>query len=72
MSDVWTFGELFNDSRDYADGTKVPSRRQVVLLNGTAVGEIEIHMHRRVGRDGRLDVSFGVTAVVYSPPAGGS
>jgi len=43
----------------------------MVWLNGVAVGEVEVHMHKRYGPDGQLDVSFGITTIVYSEPAGG-
>lgn len=70
--DVWTFGEPHDDTTSYADGTVVPHRHQDVLLNGKVVGEIEIHMHKRKGRDRITDVSFGITTIVYGPVSGGS
>jgi len=72
MADVWEFREATDDTTLYSDGTSVPHRRQVVLLNGTPVGEIEIHMHKRAGRDKVTDVSFGITAIVYGPAPGGN
>ncbi len=72
MPDVWEFTEPRDNTSSYADGTIVPHRSQRVLLNGMVVGELEVHMHRRRGRDGVVDVSFGVTSVVFGPPAGGS
>ncbi len=62
---VWTFGPPDDDQHTYADGTVVPSRRQQVFVNGIAIGEIEAHMHRRKGRDGKVDVSFGITCITY-------
>jgi hypothetical protein len=71
-ADVWTFGPPEDDSTTYADGTTVPHRHQDVLLNGVKIGYVEIHMHRRRGRDRKTDVSFGITTCVYGPAAGGS
>ncbi len=71
MSDVWTFGAAKDSQTSYADGTKVPHRDQIVLLNGVPVGELEVHMHKRRGQDGVTDVSFGVTAIVFGPAPGG-
>lgn len=65
MPDIWKFSPVGDETDTYADGTTVPGRRQRVFLNDEAVGEIEIHMHRRRGRDGATDISFGVTAVAY-------
>lgn len=65
MADVWTFGEPEDDTETYSDGTVVPHRRQVVYRNGVAVGEIELHCHRRRGPDGVTDLSYGVTAIAY-------
>ncbi len=62
---VWTFSPPYDDEHTYVDGTVVPSHRQIVYLNGVAVGEIEIHMHRRKGRDGKVDMSFGITCIAY-------
>ncbi len=62
---VWSFGPPDDDTHTYADGTVVPSRRQLVFLNGVAVGEIEIHQHRRKGRDYKLDFSAGITVITY-------
>lgn len=45
----------------------MPSRRQQLLLNGVAVGEIEVHAHKRKGKDGIVDLSWGVTAITYGP-----
>ena len=73
MADVWAFENVRAEpSTVYADGTTVPHMHAFVTLNGKRVGEIECHMHRRKGRDGRLDMSFGSTHIVYSPPAGGN
>jgi hypothetical protein len=72
MVDVWTFGPIRDSAEHYADGTTVPHRAWQVLLNGTAIGELELHCHRRRGPDGRIDVSYGLTAVTYGPPPGGS
>lgn len=66
-ADVWTFGDSHDGSHGYSDGTTVPHRAWKVYLNGVAVGEIDVHMHRRRGRDGQTDVSFGMTPVVYGP-----
>jgi hypothetical protein len=64
---VWTFGPPEDDSEDYSDGTVVPHRKQIVYLDGVPVGEIEIHMHRRMGPDKTPDLSYGLTAVTYGP-----
>jgi hypothetical protein len=71
-ADVWTFGTSEDDTTTYADGTTVPHRHQDVLLNGVKVGYVEIHMHKRRGRDRKTDVSFGITTCVYGPAPGGS
>lgn len=71
VSDVWTFGPAVDSVTTYADGTAVPHRDQLVYLNGVAVGQLEVHMHRRKGNDGITDVSYGVTAVVFGPAPGG-
>lgn len=70
--DRWTFGPAKEGKTVYADGTEVPHRSFQVLLNGVAVGEVDVHMHKRRGRDGVTDVSFGATHVVFGPPQGGS
>lgn len=72
MPETWSFGESHDHSKTYADGTVVPSREWPVLIDGKEIGEIEVHMHKRRGRDGRTDVSFGITAVVYGPAPGGN
>lgn len=66
MTNTWKFGEPFDDIETYADGTVVPHRAQKVFLNDVAVGEIEIHMHRRSGKDKIVDVSFGITTIAYN------
>lgn len=71
MNDVWTFGKPLDSTHNYADGTIVPHRDQVVYLNSVPIGELEIHMHKRRGDDGLLDVSFGITTIVYGPAPGG-
>lgn len=71
MADQWTFGPARDSVTTYADGTVVPHRTWQLFLNGVLVGEIDTHMHRRRGGDGKLDTSFGFTSIVYSPPAGG-
>lgn len=71
MPDVWSFGAIKDDTETYADGTIVPHRYQAVLLNGKEVGYVEIHMHKRKGRDGIVDASFGITNVIYGPVTGG-
>lgn len=68
---VWTFGPVVDSATNYADGTAVPHRAWKVLLNGIAIGEIDVHMHKRLGPDGKVDASFGFTPVVYGPPLGG-
>jgi hypothetical protein len=45
----------------------MPSRRQLLLLDGLPIGEIEIHAHRRRGRDATPDLSWGITAITYGP-----
>lgn len=72
MADVWEFGPPEDDNSAYADGTVVPHRLQKVLFNGLEVGYAEVHMHKRRGRDGRVDVSFGFTGVMYGPAPGGN
>lgn len=62
---VWSFGEAHDDNQTYSDGTQVPHREQIVYLNGVAVGEVEIHMHKRKGRDGKVDFSAGITVITY-------
>lgn len=64
---LWTFGPAENDEEVYADGTVVPHRKQVVYLNGYPVGEVEIHMHRRMGPDKTVDFSIGLTSITYGP-----
>jgi hypothetical protein len=71
-ADVWTFGPHEDEATTYADGTTVPHRHQDVLLNGVKIGYVEIHMHKRRGRDRKTDVSFGITTCVYGPAPGGS
>lgn len=66
------FGEPEDHSETYSDGTVVPHRYQDVLLDGVKIGYTEIHMHKRRGRDGQFDISFGLTNVVYGPVHGGS
>lgn len=64
----WTFGEAKDEMQTYSDGTEVPHRYQRVYCNGKIVGFVEIHMHKHKGRDGKIDVSFGITTVVERPP----
>ena len=71
MAYVWSFGPPQDDTTNYTDGTTIPHRMQKVYLNDVAVGEIEIHLHKRKGRDGITDVSFGITTIVYGPAHGG-
>jgi len=59
---VWTFGA----ARDKVE-RGMPSRRQQLMLNGVAVGEIEVHAHKRKGKDRIVDLSWGVTAITYGP-----
>jgi len=66
MPDVWGFGEPKDSLQTYADGSTVPHRGWTVTLNGTVVGELETHMHKRKGPDGKTDVSFGITAIAFS------
>lgn len=72
MADTWAFGAAKDSSDTYADGTTVPHRVWQVFLNGDPVGEMELHLHRRRGRDGQTDTSFGSTFVAYGPPRTGS
>ncbi len=67
MPSEWTFGDPHDDDKSYADGTVVPSRRWAVYLNGVEVGEVEVHMHKRQGRDKVTDASFGFTGVIFGP-----
>ena len=71
MADMWRFGAAKDSAETYADGTTVPHRVQLVLLNEVVIGEIEIHCHRRRGTDGKVDVSYGLTCITYGPPPGG-
>lgn len=72
MADVWEFSAIYDDHpEEYADGTVVPHRRQKVILNGLAVGEVELHCHRRKGRDNKVDLSIGATFIAYGPLPGG-
>lgn len=72
MSDQWTFEAPKDSTSTYADGTVVPGRTWRVRLNGVLVGECDVHLHKRRGPDGRLDLSWGFTGVTYSvDPAGG-
>lgn len=72
MSDVWTFGPAKDSTQTYSTGDQVPHRHFTVSLNGKVVGEVECHMHRRRGPDGKPDASFGFTPVIYGPVPGGS
>lgn len=50
----------------------MPYRRQQLIVDGCAVGEIEIHARRRQGPDGTPALAWGVTAITYAsltPPA---
>ena len=71
MAEIWSFGPAKDSTETYADGTVVPHRAQLVLLNGRPIGEIEIHAHKRRGPDGLVDVSYGLTCICYGPPPGG-
>lgn len=71
MNNTWSFGVAKDSLQTYADGTTVPHRAQTVLLNGKLIGEIELHCHRRLGLDGKVDVSFGITTIVFGPVPGG-
>jgi len=62
MADVWSFGGGVDKVE-----RGMPSRRQQLLLNGVAVGGIEVHAHKRKGRDRVVDLSWGVTAITYGP-----
>ncbi len=67
MADVWSFGPPEDDTSDYQDGTAVPHRHWRVYLNGEPVGEVEVHLHRRAGRDQIRDLSVGITPIAYGP-----
>ncbi len=71
MGDVWEFDPPVDSKTTYADGTVVPHRSWTVKLNGVVIGEIDIHTHKRLGPDGKTDVSYGATMVVFGPVAGG-
>ena len=71
MADIFEFGPITDTNTVYTSGNSVPHRSWKVLLNGVAVAEIETHMHIRKGPDGKLDISFGFTPVVYGPVPGG-
>ena len=68
---IWSFDPVIDSSVSYADGTVLPHRSFVVRLDGKAIGELELHTHKRLGSDGKVDVSYGLTAIVYGPPPGG-
>lgn len=72
VSGTWAFTAPDDETRMYTDGTLIPSRRWRVTLDGVPVAEIEVHLHRRRGRDGQQDISVGTTTVVFGPPTGGS
>ena len=61
--DVWTFdlGSVTHDDRT------MPHARLVCRVNGQAVGEAEVHVHKRKGRDGVVDLSWGATFITYGP-----
>ncbi len=69
---VWTFGPADDSSQTYASGDVVPHRAWAVLCDGVKVGELECHMHKRRGSDGKIDTSFGITAVAFGPPQAGN
>lgn len=71
MADLWTFGPVKEHEDNYADGTVVPERTWAVLLNGEAVGEVNVHLHKRRGRDKITDLSVGITVVAFSPDPNG-
>lgn len=68
----WTFGPSVEDESEYQDGTIVPSRHWKVYQDGKVVGEVEVHMHKRGGKDKVPDFSAGITVIVYGPSPGGS
>lgn len=63
VADEWTFdvGSETHDDR------QMPHVRLVCRLNGQAVGEAEVHVHKRKGRDGVVDLSWGSTFITYGP-----
>ncbi len=71
IPDLWTFGAPEDSFTRYSDGTQVPHRDQGIYYNGVKVGEVEIHTHRRRGRDRITDVSVGITVIMYGPAPGG-
>ncbi len=71
MPDIFEFGPVKDSNVVYSTGNSVPHRVWKVLLNGVSIGEIETHMHIRKGPDGKLDISFGTTNIVYGPVPGG-
>ena len=71
MADVWEFRNPEAGEQRYGDGTIVPHLEVELWHNGKKVGEVEMHMHKRKGRDGVVDTSFGSTHIIYGPPAGG-
>lgn len=74
MADLWEFRNIEHepDHATYADGTVVPGLDADVYLNGVKVGEANLHLHKRRGRDGKTDVSFGATFVTFGPSPGGN
>lgn len=72
VADVWEFGPVDEHQTNYADGTVVPHRTWKVILNGQQVGEVNVHLHKRRGRDKRTDLSVGTTVVAFSPDPTGN
>ena len=68
---VWSFGPAKRHQQVYKNGDEVPHLKVKLKLNGVEVGYVEIHTHKRYGRDRKADVSFGFTGVVYGPTPGG-
>lgn len=73
VPDIWEFRniEYEPDHATYSDGTVVPGLDVDLYHNGVKVGEANLHMHKRRGRDGKTDVSFGATHITYGIPASG-
>lgn len=74
MPDLWEFRDVSVDAdhATYSDGTVVPGLDVEVWCNGVKVGEANVHMHKRRGRDGKTDVSFGATFISFGLPTGGN
>jgi len=71
VPDVYTFGPEHRETQTYADGTQVDHVEHATYFNGVKQGYVEIHFHKRRGRDGVPDMSVGITVVQFGPLEGG-